>query len=49
MEIYPAEISPVNVNNIVNNTQDMEGVEYINVDKENSDNLISTYLAISIE
>ena len=44
MEIYPVEISPINVNNIVNNTQDMEGVEYINVDKENSDNLISTYL-----
>ena len=44
MEIYPVEISPVNVNDNVNNTQDMEGVKYINVDKENSDNLISIYL-----
>ncbi len=38
------EISSVNVNNIVNNIQDMEDIEYINIDKENSDNLIGTYL-----
>ena len=47
MEIYPVEINPVNVNDIVNNTQDMEGVEYINVDKENSDKFnkyLSSYI-----
>ena len=42
MDISPVEINPINVNTIVNDVQDMEGVEYINIDKENSDiNLIS--------
>jgi hypothetical protein len=44
MDISPVEINPINVNTIVNDVQDMEGVEYINIDKENSDNLISTYI-----
>ena len=45
MNVYPVEISPVNVNNVVDNIQVMEGVEYTDtdVDKENSDNLISIY------
>jgi hypothetical protein len=44
MNVYPVEISPVNVNNIINGIQDMEDIEYFNVDKENNDDLISTYL-----
>ena len=44
MNVYPVEISPVNVNNITNDIQDMEDIEYFNVDKENNDDLISTYL-----
>ena len=43
MNISSVEINPINVNTIVN-VQDMEGVEYININKENSDNLISTYI-----
>ena len=42
MNVYPVEISPVNVNNIINGIQDMEDIEYFNVDKENNDDLIST-------
>ena len=39
MNIYPVEFNPI----YINDTQDMEGVEYINVDKENNNTLISTY------
>ncbi|PKY50927.1 hypothetical protein RhiirA4_467695 [Rhizophagus irregularis] len=41
MNVYPVEISPVNVNNIINGIQDMEDIEYFNVDKENNDDLIT--------
>jgi hypothetical protein len=43
MNIYSVKISSVNVNNIINNTQNMEDIEYFNVNKENNNNLISTY------
>jgi len=45
MNIYPVEISLININNI-NDTQNMEGIEYIDVDKENENygSLISTYI-----
>jgi hypothetical protein len=36
------EINPVNINNMANEIQDMEDVEYIDVDKTNNNNLIST-------
>ena len=44
MNIYPVEISLINVNDITNDIQNMEGIEYIDVDKENNGSLISTYI-----
>ena len=43
MNVYPVETSSINFNGVVNNIQDMENVEYVSVDKENNDDLISTY------
>ncbi|CAB4487122.1 hypothetical protein RhiirA1_466912 [Rhizophagus irregularis] len=38
MNIYPVEFNPIYINDM----QDIKGVEYINIDKENNDTLIST-------
>ena len=54
MNVYPVEISPVNVNNVVDNIQVIEGVEYTDTDvnKENREyislnHLYYTYLYIN--
>ena len=39
MNICSVDFNPIYINDI----QDMEGIEYINVDKENSETLISIY------
>ena len=39
MNTYLVDFNPV----YLNDTQNMEGVEYVNVDKENSDTITSTY------
>ena len=46
MNVYPVETDPINVNEVVNDIQDMEDVGYIGVNKENNDELISTYTCL---
>ncbi|CAB4378529.1 unnamed protein product [Rhizophagus irregularis] len=47
MNIYPVETNPINVNEVVNDLQNMEDVEYISADKENNnEELISTYTCL---
>jgi hypothetical protein len=46
MNVYPVETNSINVNEVVNDIQDMEDVKYISADKENNDELISTYTCL---
>ncbi|CAB5381742.1 unnamed protein product [Rhizophagus irregularis] len=47
MNVYPVETNPINVNEVVNDLQNMEDVEYISADKENNnEELISTYTCL---